>query len=91
MSGNVECFKHCKQLIDIDINYPELTEDFFANIASFVPKLQSLQISTNKLGEPRILPPFRPQSVDELSRGLNLFLFRIISNNITKITFINLF
>ena len=44
LSGSVECFKHCKQLNDIDINYPELTEDFFANIALFVTKLQSLHI-----------------------------------------------
>ena len=48
LSGSVECFKHCKQLIDIDICYPELREDFFANIASFVPKLQSLRIITDQ-------------------------------------------
>ena len=48
LSGSVECFKHCKQLIDLDITYPGLREDFFANIASFVPKLQSLIISTDK-------------------------------------------
>ena len=47
VNGSVECFKHCKQLIDIDINYSELREDFFANIASFVPKLQSLRIRTD--------------------------------------------
>ena len=47
LSGSVECFKHCKQLIDLDINYDELREDFFANIASFVPKLQSLHIRTD--------------------------------------------
>ena len=46
IDGSVECFKHCKQLNDIDINYPELREDFFANIASFVPKLKSLRIRT---------------------------------------------
>ena len=44
LSGSVECFKHCKQLIDIDITYDKLREDFFANIASFVPKLQLLKI-----------------------------------------------
>ena len=48
LSGSVECFKHCKQLNDIDINYPELREDFFTNIASFVPKLQSLRIITDQ-------------------------------------------
>ena len=29
-------------------NYPELRDDFFANIASFVPKLKSLRIGTRK-------------------------------------------
>ena len=48
LSGSVECFKHCKQLIDLEIRYRELREDFFANIASFVPKLQTLQILTEK-------------------------------------------
>ena len=48
LSGSVECFKHCKQLNDIDINYPELREDFFANMASFVPKLQSLRVINQK-------------------------------------------
>ena len=48
LSGSVECFKHCKQLKHLDINYPELREDFFANIASFVPKLQSLCIQSHK-------------------------------------------
>ena len=46
--GSVECFKHCKQLNDIDINYSELREDFFANIASFVPKLQYFHIRTKR-------------------------------------------
>ena len=46
LSGSIECFKHCKQLIELDINYRELREEFFANIASFVPKLQSLRIKT---------------------------------------------
>ena len=45
-SGSVECFKHCKQLIELEINYPELREDFFANIATFVPKLKFLRIKT---------------------------------------------
>ena len=46
LSGSVECFKHCKQLNDIDIKCYELREDFFANIASFVPKLKTLRIKT---------------------------------------------
>ena len=48
LSGSVECFKHCKQLIDVYISYKELREDFFANIAKFLPKLQSLNIYTSK-------------------------------------------
>ena len=48
LKGNVECFKHCKQLSQIDIDYPQLTEHFFLNVATFVPKLQSLRITTQK-------------------------------------------
>ena len=44
LSGNIECFKHCKQLYELSIIYLNLTEDFFKNIESFVPKLQSLEI-----------------------------------------------
>ena len=46
--GSVECFKHCKQLKELYISYGKLREDFFANIASFVPKLQSLVILIGK-------------------------------------------
>ena len=60
LSGSVECFKHCKQLNDIDINYSELREDFFANIASFVPKLQSLLITTNKQYSDSFIDSFKP-------------------------------
>ena len=45
-NGSIESLKHCKQLKHLDIDYPELREDFFANIASFVPKLQTLRIET---------------------------------------------
>ena len=48
IKGSIKCFKHCKQLYELDITSPELSEDFFANIASFVPKLQFLRISTEK-------------------------------------------
>ena len=42
--GSVEwkCFKHCEQLIELNITYHEMREDFFANIAPFVSKLQYL-------------------------------------------------
>ena len=39
LSGSVECFKHCTELNEIDIDYSELSENFFTNIATFVPKL----------------------------------------------------
>ena len=48
LNGSVECFKHCQQLYELDINYMELTEDFFANIETFVPKLQSLKIKSEE-------------------------------------------
>ena len=48
LSGSVECFKHCKQLNELDIDYRKLREDFFANIASFVPKLQLLKIKSDQ-------------------------------------------
>ena len=50
MKGSVECFENCKQLKKLNIGcyYGKLREDFFANIASFVPKLQSLRIRTEK-------------------------------------------
>ena len=43
-----KAFKHCKELKELDISYNELTEDFFANIELFVPKLQKLQVLTRK-------------------------------------------
>ena len=45
---NIECFKHCPHLKDLDIVYYELTEDVFTNIQSFLPKLQSLRIRTHQ-------------------------------------------
>ena len=40
LSGSVECFKHCKQLYELDINYNGLREDFFTNIQLFIPTLK---------------------------------------------------
>ena len=48
LSGSIECFKHCKQLIELLIDYNELRKDFFTNIEIFLPKLQSLNIYTSK-------------------------------------------
>ena len=71
VKASVECFKHCKQLKHLDIHYPELREDFFANIASFVPKLQLLQISTEK--------EYSDSFIDSFHSMINIrkvFLFR---------------
>ena len=52
LKRSVESFKDCTELYELDINYPELREDFFTNIDSFVPKLQSLWIqSGNKFSD----------------------------------------
>ena len=59
LSGSVECFKHCKQLIELDITYPELREDFFTNIATFVPKLQSLRIKTSEQYSDSLIEEFK--------------------------------
>ena len=68
LNGSIECFKHCKQLNDIDINYSELREDFFANIASFVPKLQSLRITTEQQFSKTFVNSFPPmKSMKELN------------------------
>ena len=48
VKGSVKCFRHCKQLYDIDIQYHGITDQFLANIELFVPKLQSLCITTDK-------------------------------------------
>ena len=46
LKRNVESFKHCTELYELNISYPELREDFFTNIDSFVPKLQSFRIQS---------------------------------------------
>ena len=48
MKRSVDCFKHCTELIELNIYYNKLREDFFANIDSFVPKLQLLTITIEK-------------------------------------------
>ena len=49
LSGSIECFKYCKQLTELDIDYPGLREEFFANTELFIPKLQFLNITTEQL------------------------------------------
>ena len=58
LSGSVQSFKHCKQLNDIEIYYPELTEDFFTGIASSLPKLKKLVIYTKKQFSGRFIDLF---------------------------------
>ena len=48
LSGSIECFKHCTELYELDIYYPKLREEFFANIELFVPKLQLLGIKSKE-------------------------------------------
>ena len=60
LSGSVKCFKHCKQLYELDITDHELREDFFTNIASFVPKLKSLVIYTKKQYSDSFIDSFLP-------------------------------
>ena len=60
LKGSVECFKHCKQLNDIDISYKKLPKDFFINIKIFVPKLQLLKISTDNQFSDSFIDSFHP-------------------------------
>ena len=48
VKASVECFKHCKQLIDLTIRYPNVTENFFKGVETFLPQLKSLLIFTDK-------------------------------------------
>ena len=55
---SVESLKHCKQLKDLVITYDKLREDFFANIATFIPKLEFLAIKTEKQYSDSFIDPF---------------------------------
>ena len=48
LNTSVECFKNCK-LVELNIDYSKLTEEFFTNIATFVPQLESLNIRGGKM------------------------------------------
>ena len=58
LSGSVECFKHCKQLNELDITCNGLREDFFTNIEKFLPKLQLLKIESDKKFSDSFIKPF---------------------------------
>ena len=44
-NGSVEYLKDMTRLKHLSISYPELTEDFFANIQTLLPNIQSLDIN----------------------------------------------
>ena len=76
LSGNVECFKHCKQLKRLEINSKEITEDFFTNINIFLPKLQFIQISTENYSDSFIDSFHLMKNIQKVNYYL---LYRIIS------------
>ena len=68
VDGSVECFKQCKQLKELDINYHYLTEEFFSNIGLFVPKLQLLRIESHKLFSDSFIDSFHSlESIQKVS------------------------
>ena len=71
--GSVECFKHCKQLNDIHISYDGLKEDFFTNIATFVPKLQSLRIRTDEKFSDSFINSFHSMNyIEKIDLNINI-------------------
>ena len=48
--GSVECLKHMTRLKHLSIDYSQLTEDFFANIQTLLPNVQSLDINIPNIG-----------------------------------------
>ena len=48
VNGSIESLKHCKQLKHLKIYSSKISDDFFTNIDLFLPKLQSLKISTQE-------------------------------------------
>ena len=47
LNESIESLKHCNKLIELDISANKLSEEFFADIEIFVPKLQILRITTD--------------------------------------------
>ena len=78
MNGSVESFKHCKQLIDLNLQIPELSEDFFIDIKSSLPKLKFLIISLEK--------EFSDSFIDAFQSMKNLQYLYILYNNKEKKT-----
>ena len=58
VKGSVESWRHCKQLYDMNIQYPELREDFFTNITTTLPRLQNFQIMTQLKFSPSFIHSF---------------------------------
>ena len=59
LSGSVQCLKHCTYLYELEIFYLELTEAFFTNVYSVVPKLQFLIFSTREVFSDSFIDSFR--------------------------------
>ena len=49
LEGSVECLKHMTRLKHLSITYPQLTQDFFANIYTTLPNIRLLEINTNHI------------------------------------------
>ena len=49
-NGSVECLKYMTRLKHLSIDYSQLTEDFFANIQTLLPNVQSLDINIPNIG-----------------------------------------
>ena len=47
LEGSVECLRKCSELTTLDIDYSELSENFFENIESILPKLRFLNVSNS--------------------------------------------
>ena len=76
MNGSVDSFKHCKQLINLNLRLPKLSKDFFINIESFVPKLQLLYISSEK--------DFSETIPDSFTKMINLQKVSIVYDNVNE-------
>ena len=54
LNGSIECLKQMTRLKHLSINYPQLNQDFFANIQTILPNIQSLNIFIPDIGDDSI-------------------------------------
>ena len=64
MNESIESLKHCKQLNELDFGYCKIEEDLFTNINAILPKLQIIQIRTEK--------PFSDSFIDSFHSMKNI-------------------